>query len=71
MKTRTYKKRPPKTARAARRAWDYISGIFPQRRIQTLQYLPKALVWYAVMEIKSCGLTCVCEVMPEEIRDYL
>lgn len=35
-----YTERPPATARAARRAWDYFTAKYPKRKIGTLAYTP-------------------------------
>lgn len=36
--SKTYTTRPPASARAARRAWDYFSRKYPKRKIETLAY---------------------------------
>lgn len=36
-----YTERPPATARAARRAWDYFTAKYPGKKIGTLVYSPK------------------------------
>lgn len=40
MPNQTYTARPPNTARAARRAWDYFRAKFPKRAIGSLYYTP-------------------------------